>query len=475
MKYFNNEFQVLSAQELLRVHSLTLEVLERKGVLFHSEEAKKILAAHGAKVDGDCVRFSAPMVEKTIAQSPANFLWQARDEKKSLMIGDEQNNVYSMQDNGPVFIQERNGQRRLGNFQDVCNFYKLGQTSKVTTIVGQCTVDPHELDDVPNKHKLITQKLLQLTDKPIISWPQMSNQNTKDVFDMVEMVMGTGYLASHYFITASVCALSPLQYSQESADTIIAYAKANQPVMLLTCPISGVSAPIGEIASLVMQNAEILSGLVLAQCIQPGIPVIYGISQNMGDLRTGTFVTSSPEAKLVDRASIQLVETLYHIPTRFMAGNTDSKLPDIQAGYETMQNYIFLLMGGTQMINECLGILDGMMTVSYEKYIIDEELLERMQIMMSGLDISESAFDISDILDSPHGESFLMCESTLNKCGKQWIPAVSEWNNYDTWESKGCPDILDKAAKICAERLESAPENLLGDDLNKSLIAFAEK
>ena len=114
-----------------------------------------------------------------------------------------------------------------------------------------------------------------------------------------------GYLANNYFITASVCALSPLQYSQESADTIIAYAKANQPVLLLTCPISGVSAPIGEIASLVLQNAEILSGLVLAQCVQPGIPVIYGISHNMGDLRNGTFVTSSPEAKLVDRASIQ--------------------------------------------------------------------------------------------------------------------------------------------------------------------------
>lgn len=475
MKYFNNEFQVLSEQELYRVHSLTLELLEKKGLLFHSEEAVKILAAHGAKTDGNCVRFPAPLVEKCIAQSPANFLWQARDDKKSLMIGHEQNKVYSMQDNGPVFIQERNGQKRMGNFEDVCNFYKLGQTSKVTTIVGQCTVDPHELDDAPNKHKIITQKLLELTDKPIISWPQMSNQNTKDVFDMVEMVMGTGYLNRNYFITASVCALSPLQYSQESADTIIAYAKANQPVMLLTCPISGVSAPIGEIPSLILQNAEILAGLVLAQCVRPGIPVIYGISHNMGDLRTGTFVTSSPEAKLVDRASIQLVQMLYHIPTRFMAGNTDSKLPDIQAGFETMQNYIFLLMGGSQMINECLGILDGMMTVSYEKYIIDEELLERIQIMMSGLDISEEAFDISELLELPHAESFLMCESTLKKCGKQWLPATSEWNSYDMWEANGSPDILDKAAKICAERLESAPEDLLGEDLKKSLTAFAQK
>lgn len=475
MKYFNNEFEVLTETELLRVHSLTLEVLEKKGVLFHSEEARSILAKHGAKVDGECVRFSAPMVEKAIAQAPSRFLWEARDSQKSLMIGDGQDRVHAMQDNGPVFIQERNGIKRAGNFNDVCNFYKLGQTGKVTTIVGQCTVDPQELDAAPNKHKLITQKLLQLTDKPIISWPMMSNANTKDVFDMVEMVMGKGYLADHYFITASVCALSPLQYAQESADTIIAYAKANQPVMLLTCPISGVSSPIGEIGSLVMQNAEILSGLVLAQCVTPGIPCIYGISHNMGDLRFGTFVTSSPEAKLVDRASLQLVNTLYHIPTRFMAGNTDSKLPDIQAGFETMQNYIFLLMGGSHMINECLGILDGMMTVSYEKYIIDEELLERMHIMMHGLDTSEQAFDISELLESPHGDSFLMQESTLSRCGKQWIPAVSEWSSYDMWEMNGKSDILDRAAKICEERLASASDDLLGSDLSASLKKFAEQ
>ena len=86
------------------------------------------------------------------------------------------------------------------------------------------------------------------------------------------------------------------------------------------------------------------------------------------------------------------------MPTRTLAGNTDAKVPDIQAGYETMQNYIQLLMGGTHMINECLGILDGMMTVSYEKYIIDEEMLRRVGCMMRGLDTSEASFDISVLL-----------------------------------------------------------------------------
>ena len=180
---------------------------------------------------------------------------------------------------------------------------------------------------------------------------------------MIEMVMGEGYLASHYFVTASVCALSPLQYAQESADTIIAYARANQPVTVLTAPMTGVSTPISDIGALVAQNAELLAGIVLAQLVQPGVPVIYGTATYAADMRSGAF-TGSPLSNLIDRAALQLAQSLYHVPTRTLAGNTDAKVPDIQAGYETMQNYIQLLMGGTHMINECLGILDGMMTVS---------------------------------------------------------------------------------------------------------------
>ena len=475
MTYLNREFRVLTEQQLQRVHALTLEVLERKGILFHSEEARGILEAHGARVDGECVRLSPSQVDDALAQCLPRFLWQARDSHKSLLVGDGQDGVLVMQDHGPVFVQERDGTRRLGTLDDAVNFYKLGQTSAVTRIVGQCTVDPHELDDSPVKHKRITHELLRHTDKPILSWPQMSHRDTQDIFQMVEMVMGEGYLARNYFLTASVCALSPLQYAQESADTIIDYARAGQPVLLLTAPMNGVSAPIGDIAALVMQNAEILAGLVLAQAVTPGIPVIYGIGTYASDLRTGSFVTGSPDSKLVDRAALQLAQTLYRLPTRFMAGNTDAKIPDLQAGYETMQNYVLLLMGGTHMINECLGILDGMMAVSYEKYIIDEELLRRTDRMMRGLDTSEDAFDISDLLDSPHGESFLMRDSTLAACGKQWLPDVACWSSYDAWEAEGRPDILERAAALCAQRLQSAPDDLLGSELNKALAAFAEK
>lgn len=471
----DNECKVLTDSQLARVHSLTLEVLEKKGVLFHDEESPGILARHGMHVEGHCARFPAGKVDAALGMCPPHFMWHARDPKKSLLVGEGQDRLFVMQDHGPVYVQEHGGKRRHGSLEDVVNFYKLGQSSKVTSIVGQCTVDPHELDELPNKHKLVTRELLRHTDKPILSWPQMTDRATRDIFEMVEMVMGRGFLANHHFLTASVCALSPLQYAGESAATIIAYARANQPVMLLTAPMNGVSAPIGDIPSLVMQNAEILAGLVLAQCVTPGIPVIYGIGTYAADLRTGAFVTGSPDSKLVDRAALQLAQTLYHLPTRFMAGNTDAKIPDIQAGYETMQNYMLLLLGGAQMINECLGILDGMVSVSYEKYIIDEEMLRRIDRIIRGLDTSEEAFDISEILESPHGESFLVSQKTLDACGRQWTPDVAFWKNYHSFVEEGEPDILEKAASICAERLAGAPSSLLENKLDRELAEFAAR
>ena len=138
-----------------------------------------------------------------------------------------------------------------------------------------------------------------------------------------------------------------------------------------------------------------------------------------------------------------------------------------------MQNYIQLLMGGTHMINECLGILDGMMTVSYEKYIIDEEMIRRVDRMMRGLDTSEAAFDTRVLLETPHREPFLMHETTLSACASQWRPDVACWNSYDGWLAEGRPSILAKAADVCRERIASAPANLLGTDLDRDLAAFA--
>lgn len=475
---FNNAFQVLTKEQLNRVHSLSLQVLREKGLMFYSERALDYFKKHegaGVYVDGQCVKFDPAFVEKCIAQAPSGFLWQARNNENTIYVGEGQApKVHVMQNHGPVAVQERNGVLRNGTMQDVINFYKLGQTSKVSTIVGQVSVDPAEMTGA-DKQMRITHELLKHTDKPLLSFPGTCYADNMKVLDMLEVVLGKDYLQSHYCITASVCSLSPLQFAEESADCIIAYAERNQPVLLLCCTMLGVSTPMPPIEAAIAQNVEILGGLMLSQIVRPGVPAIYGTGACTSYMRTGHFITTSPDVKLVDRINMQLCQELYHVPVRMMSGNADSKLPDIQAGYETMQHYVQLFMSGTHMVNECLGILDGMMSVSYEKYVIDEELIERVHMMMTKPSTDDIDFDISSLLNVPHGEPFLMEEKTLTACPSQWVPAVSNWSSYDQWVMEGKPDILDRAAKVCEERIASAPCDLLGEDLNNALRTFIEK
>ncbi len=475
---FNNMFQVLNKEQLNRVHSLSLQVLREKGVMFYSKRALEIFKKHEGKnlhIDGQCVKFEPHYIEQCINQTPSGFLWQARNNDNTIYVGEgQEEKVHVMQNHGPVAVQELNGDLRKGTMKDVVNFYKLGQTSKISTIVGQVSVDPSELTG-NNKQLLITHQLLKHTDKPLLSFPGTCYEDNKKVLSMLEIVLGKDYLKNHYCITSSVCSLSPLQFAEESADCIIAYAEYNQPVLLLCCTMLGVSTPINPIEAAVAQNVEILAGLILAQTVNPCIPVIYGTGAATSYMRTGHFITTSPDVKLVDRINMQLCQEIYHLPIRMMSGNSDSKIPDIQAGYETLQQYIQVFMSGTHMVNECLGILDGMMSVSYEKYIIDEELIERVHMMMTKPSTSERDFDISSLLNIPHGVSFLMEEKTLKSCSAQWTPNVSNWSSYDQWLTEGKPDILEKAAKICKERIESAPDDLLGEKLNTELTHFISK
>lgn len=469
---FNNEFNMLKEEELHRIHDLTVQVLREKGIMFYSQRAIDIFKHHGFKCDGFCVKFAPHQVEKALSSCPSGFTWTARDPAKTIYVGEGQEmKVHVMQNHGPVFVQESNGSRRYGTMEDVINFYKLGQTSTITTIVGQVSVDPHEVDGL-DKQLRITQQLLKHTDKPLMSYPAVHYEDNQRVFNMLEMVYGKGYLADHYCINTSVCALSPLQYAHESADCLIAYAEANQPAMVLTAPMLGVSTPVSPIGAVIAQNAELLAGIVLSQLVQPGVPMIHGTATYATDMTTGAFVTASPELNLIDRVALQLAQQIYHLPTRTLAGNTDAKIADIQAGYETFQNYVHLFMGGSHMVNECIGILDGMLAVSYEKYIIDEEMMDRMHIMMTKLPTTEQDYDISVLLNIPHGDSFLMEESTLAACKDQWKPTVAYRDSYDQFEKDGQPNILDRAKIICDERIASAPSDLLGNDLNRDLDAY---
>ncbi|SDO72516.1 trimethylamine methyltransferase family protein [Desulforhopalus singaporensis] len=465
--------KIVAKEDLHRIHEQTLRVLAKTGVAFHLQEALAIFRDNGATVENGTVLIPPEMVENALRNVPQQFTWHARNPDNNIEVGPEQSRVHVMLNHGPVNIQDIENGRRRSTTEDLANLYKLGQASDVCNVIGQVPVDPSDADSLV-KHLVVTHKLLQHTDKPLMSYPVDNRRQTEDIFTMVEMAMGRDYLDDHPAIGTSVCALSPLKYAPESCDTLIGYARRNQVAMALTCAMSGVTAPINPIGTVIMQNAEILAGLVLTQLVNPGTPFIYSPASAVPNMKNGAYITGSPESNLINIVGLQLGRELYKIPTRTMAGLTDAKTVDCQAGYETMQNLFTLMLGGTNMINECIGTLDAIMTVSYEKFIIDQEMIGRLMRIMEGVATEDEDFDISAIEEMGQSGCYLMHPSTLKKCRSMWTPAVSDWSSFSDWQKAGESDVVVRANRKYKEILAACPESMISSELDQELRAFVE-
>ncbi|RLB94457.1 MAG: hypothetical protein DRH26_01185 [Deltaproteobacteria bacterium] len=469
---------MLTNQDLNKIHKASLEVLEQVGVEFLHDEALNIFKTHGAKIDGSRVMIPGKLVENAIESSPASFKLWAIDSEKSILVGEGQKHTHVEPSNGAVFAQDLKQGRRPATMQDLIVFYKLAQASSVCDIGGAFPVEPAGIDP-ENGYLDIFFQMLKHTDKPL-----KRNVNTHreiaNIFDMFEITIGKkDFLMDHPSIYASINPLSPLVYDSIPIETIISYARFNQPSAVLSCALAGISAPMNPLGVCVLQNAEILAGLVLCQLVQPGASFIYCPASAVPNMQNGQYVTGSPESNIINVANIQLARELYHLPTRTMAGLTDAKTLDAQAGFETMQNLFECIAGGVSIINECLGVMDSIMTNSFEKFILDEEMISRVLRFMEGMNQSTEKLGedlglevIKDI--GPKG-SFLYHPTTMAGCRNTWRPNVSSWDNYDKWIESGSKDVGQVAAQKVEQILAASPESILDPDIESELENFINK
>ena len=467
-------FRLVNQDKLDRIHQTTLDILSGTGVVFQSDECLEIFRQHGARVDGSIVYIPEEMVNSALASAPSEFRWEARQSDRSITLGAHQAGIHVSHNNGPIYIQDMDKGRRLGVKEDLVNLYKLAQQSDTCNVVGQIPVEPADITH-RLRHLDIFHQLLRHSDKPLFGYVG----NTKELgqmFDMVRISLGADSDDDSVFdqhrMAVSLNPLSPLQFDEIPCQTLLAYAKLRQPVMILTCAMAGVTSPVDPMGTAVLQNAEILAGLTLAQLINPGTPVVYSPASAVPDMRTAAYITGSPISNFINMVGIQLAREKYHIPSRCMAGLTDAKTPDCQAGYETMQTYLMLAMAGVNMVNECYGILDAIMTVSYEKFIIDDEIMSRVACIMKGVETGEPDYSREIIKEIGHGGSYLMHPSTMKHCRGFWTPEISTMDSYDNWEKKGRMDVTRAANIKFKEILARCPDQIIDPETDQALIRY---
>ncbi|OQY50156.1 MAG: trimethylamine--corrinoid methyltransferase [Desulfobacteraceae bacterium 4572_89] len=462
--------KVVDEGDLSRIHEASIDLLENTGVIFEHSEALKIFKKHGAKVEGKKVFISRAMAETAMNQAPTVYRHVARNDRQSVTIGD---GIAPQPNVGCVFVEDMDNGKRRGILEDFANFQKLSQASEIVKLTGASPVTP---DDVEASERALYMlyETIKHTDKPFTGTCTTARK-AEESLAMVEMVFGEGYLRDHYCIGVSTNPLSPLKYATETLDTIITYAKKNQPVYLLPCALAGVTAPITIFGSIVQQNTEILAGTALVQLISPGCPTAYCPASTVADMRTAICIFAPPEQFLINTACLQMAIDFYRVPTRIMAGMTDSKEVDIQAGYETMQNMLMGLMSGGHMVEQVFGVLDAIMTISYEKFIIDEEMMSRVIRICDGVDTSDNEMSLDVMKQVGPGNSYLSHSDTFKRFRDQWLPSISCWTSYDKWESTGKESVMARANKKYKETLASRPEMMISKDLDRDLKAYIEK
>lgn len=454
----------LSKEEIARLHEATLYVLSRVGVNFQNEKALEVFRRNGARVDGKTVYINEGLLNKALSSAPSSFVLRGRERKDDVLIGGPAPVLASS--SGCVFVS-RDRKRRLATDQDYVNFIKLTETSRVLKVTNYIMVEPQDVAIEKRKLHMMA-ACLKYSTKPLIG-NTLGEAITEQSFKLVESFYGS---LEQNMLLGIISPISPLLYDGQMLNHVIQYAEAGQPMLFASCSLPGASSPVSIAGTLVIDNAEVLAGIVLSQLLRPGLPVIYGNTSTACDLRYVSPAIGSAETGLITIATAELGK-FYGLPCRSGGTLTDAKTTDMQAGIESALTIIPALMSGIDFVLQACGILDTFNILGYEKFIIDEETLGMVGRFVAGFEISDQLLGLEMIRRLGPSASFLAEQHTAEYFrSEQYFPLLASREGYAKWENNGSLTIEERAGKIVEERLREYREPDLTSDQEKVIAQY---
>ena len=464
-------YMFLTEQEVTQVHECSLQILETVGIDFRYAPALEILKKGGAKVDGERVFFPALMVEAQIKKAPAEFSLYARNSDLDVVLGGD--HMAYIPGYGAPFVTDLDNGRREGSLQDYENFVKLTQTSPYQDICSGMVIEPN---DVPHniRHAKMIYAAMKYSEKPFMG-SAMGAQGAKDSIQMASILFGSqDQLAEKPRMISILTSLTPLVYDERMLGAIIEYARAGQPQLISSLVIAGATGPTTLAGTLALQNAEILAGIVLTQLVREGTPVVFSGSSSNTEMRSGALSIGSPEMAINAAATAQLAR-YYNLPVRGGGAVSDAKVPDAQAAYESMMSLLMAQVSGVNFVLHSAGILESYSCMSYEKFVIDDEICGMVKRIKNAYAVSADTLALDVIKAVGPGGHFLDQDHTFEHFRQEFYqPVLSNRDNFDTWLANGSQQILQTANKKVKQVLAEYSEPDLPADADKDLRRFID-
>jgi trimethylamine--corrinoid protein Co-methyltransferase len=462
----------LTESQVEQIHEASLTILARTGIVFDSEEAVTHFRQAGARVEGKRVYLDRDLIEACLGTAPSQYTLHARNPANRVTVGGEACVV--MPGGGPPFVRDLDGSRRPGTLADLENFARLSSMSPEVHVVARKAV---EAQDVPVtvRHLACWRSVLTLTDKPVQSGFVNGRAEAEDVLAMLALVFGgeaaiDGRPVAH----CSVNANSPLLYDRPMLESLLAFARYGQPILISPFVMAGVTGPTTLAGTLSQHNAEVLAGIALTQLVRPGTPVLYGTASSNVDMRNAAPAIGSPESAMSIAACAQLARH-YGLPCRGGGALTDSPLPDAQSNYERMFTLLISVLSGINFLMHGLGILESYLTLSYEQFVIDLDLLAMIRRLVQPFEVSEETLALDTIQAIGPGGHFLETQHTMRHYREaHFIPHISLRQPYEQWEAEGAKNAGQRANERCRQMLESYVKPPIEPELEDRLDDFVE-
>jgi trimethylamine---corrinoid protein Co-methyltransferase len=464
--------EVLAEEQIVEIENASFDILERHGMELLHEEAVALVAAAGAELDGNRARFDRSVIRHWVSQTPSEFVLHARNPEHNLTVGGNHLNLATV--GSAPNVSDLDGGRRPGNFEDFSNLVRLAQAFNAVHMLGGYPVEPIDLP-APTRHLDAVATMVRLSDKVPYAYA-LGEVRMADGLEIIRIGRGVSpeQFAREPSTFTVVNTNSPLRLDGPMLGGLMTAARLGQPVVVTPFTLAGAMAPASVAGALALQNAEALAGLAIVQMASPGAPAMYGGFTSNVDMRSGAPAFGTPEYTKAALIGGQLARR-YRIPYRSSNANAANSV-DAQAAYESQMSIWGATMGHVNLMLHGFGWMEGGLVASFEKFVLDVEMLQMMGEFLTPLRIDSDELAVDAIGEVGPGGHFFGSQHTLDRYETAfYAPIISNWQNFENWQLAGAVTADRKANQIWKQVLAEFEPPPLEEAVAAELEDFVER
>lgn len=444
--------EIVSSDELEAIHLASLTVLEEIGMDFLDPDARALLKSTGADVrDGsERVRFDRGFILEKIKTAPSQFKLHARNPAHDLHFGGDAV-IFAQVASTPNASDLDNG-RRPGNRTDFQNLLRLAQSHNIIHMTGGYPVEPVDIH-ASVRHLDCLADIAKLTDKAFHAY-SLGRMRNRDAIEITRIARGATneQLDREPSLISVINSSSPLRLDAPMLTGIMEMSARGQVIIMTPFTLAGAMAPVTIAGALTQQNAEALAGIAFTQVVKPGAPVVYGGFTSNVDMKSGAPAFGTPEYMKAQFVGGQLARR-YNLPYR-TSNTCAANTVDAQAAWESVFSLWGAIMGGGNFVLHSAGWMEGGLTASFEKSIVDIDLLQMVAEFLEPLDVSADALGLDAMREvGPGGHYFGAAHTQARYQNAFYAPLLSDWRNFESWAEAGSPTAMQKANAVWKDTL----------------------